>query len=168
MHRPGHYGMALLAYAPIGFAAVALGLDTVAVAGGVLAVGGAMLPDLDMRIPFLEHRGPTHTVWFALAVGIVLGLVGALIGSDAGTATALVLGAFGVLVGVLTIGAHLLADALTPMGIRPLEPVRDVEYTFDVATASNPLANYGLLALGIVAAILAFAAGNAVASALGM
>lgn len=167
MHRPGHYGAALLAYAPVGFLTLALGFGTVAVAGGVIVVGGAMLPDLDMRVPFITHRGPTHTVWFALGVGAVLGLSGALIGSDAGVAAALGLGAFGALVGVLTVGAHLLADALTPMGVRPLAPVRDVEYTLGVATASNPIANYALLALGILAAGLAFVLGGATAGALG-
>jgi hypothetical protein len=34
------------------------------------------------------------------------------------------------------------------MGVRPLEPVDDREYCFDVATASNLIANYALLAVG--------------------
>jgi len=168
MHRPGHYGVALLAYAPVGLLTLALGFNTVAVAGGVIVVGGAMLPDLDMRVPFITHRGPTHTVWFALVVGIVLGVAGALIGSDAGVAAALGLGVFGTVVGVLTVGAHLLADALTPMGVQPLAPVRDVEYTLSVATASNLIANYALLALGILAAALAFVLGSAVTNAVSL
>jgi len=167
MHREGHYGVALLVYAPVGFLAVAAGFEGVALLGGAIVVGGAMLPDLDMRIPGLTHRGITHTVWFALAIGGVLGLAGALVGSRAGVLVAVELGVYGVLLGILTVGAHLLADALTPMGVRPLKPVADREYCFDVATAANPIANYGLLALGIVAIGGAYLAGVAVASAIG-
>jgi inner membrane protein len=162
MHRAGHYGAALLVYAPVGFVAIALGFDEIALLGGAVVGGGAMLPDYDQRVPFLTHRGITHTVWFALLVGVVLGIVGGLVGSRGGVIAALGLGGFGLLAGVLLVGAHLLADALTPMGVRPLEPVDDREYCFDVATASNPIANYALLAVGGVTAGAAFLAGQAV------
>lgn len=162
MHKPGHYGAALLVYAPVGFLTLAFGFDTVAVLGGAIAVGGAMVPDLDMRIPGIQHRGITHTVWFALVAGIVLGSAGVAFGSSSGALVAIGLGTFGFLVGVLTIGAHLLADALTPMGIRPLEPVDDREITLDVTKAANPIANYALLALGIAATGLAAVAGRAI------
>ena len=135
MHNPGHYG--------------------------AVAVGGAMIPDLDMRIPGIQHRGITHTVWFALVAGISLGVGGVVLGSSSGALVAVGLGAFGFLVGTLTVGAHLLADALTPMGVRPLEPVDDREVSLDVAKAANPLANYALLSLGIAATGLAAVAGQA-------
>lgn len=64
--------MALLAYAPVGFGVLVLGFETLAVAGGGVVVGGAMLPDLDPRIPGVPHCGPTHTIWFALAVGLAV------------------------------------------------------------------------------------------------
>jgi inner membrane protein len=70
-------------------------------------------------------------------------------------------------VGTVTIGAHLLADALTPMGVRPFAPVSDRTYTLGLTRADNPVANYGLLAAGIAVAGLAFAAGNAIASLVG-
>lgn len=167
MYRPGHYGAALLAYAPLGGIAIALGFAELALLGGVVAVGGAMLPDWDQRVPFIRHRGATHTVWFALAVGVALGLVGVVAGASGGVLAALGLGVFGLLVGVLTVGAHLLADVLTPMGIRPLEPVRDDEYTLDVARAANPIANYGLLALGVIVSGGGLVLGSAIANALG-
>jgi inner membrane protein len=167
MHRPGHYGAALLAYAPLGFLATALGFETAALVGGGVAVAGAMVPDWDQRVPFVRHRGPTHTVWFALGVGILLGAGGVLAGARTGALTAAAYGAFGFAVGVITVGAHLLADALTPMGIRPLEPVDDVEYSLEVTKAANPVANYLLLAVGVTAAGGAFVAAGAVATAVG-
>ena len=72
MHREGHIGAALVAYAPVGAVALALGFETLALVGAVAAGGLSMLPDYDQRVPGLDHRGPTHTVWFALVVGVVL------------------------------------------------------------------------------------------------
>lgn len=157
MHRPGHYGVALACYAPIGATAVVVGFETLAIAGGVVAVGGAMLPDLDQRLPGVSHRGITHTVWFALALGTVLGV-------GAGLAGGVAAGVIGSLAGVVLVGAHLLADALTPMGIRPFAPVDDREYSLGVTTASNPIANYALLGLGIVAVTLAVWLGSIAAT----
>ncbi len=152
MHREGHYGVALLVYAPIGFLLLAAGLTEFALAGGAIVVGGAMLPDLDMRIPFVTHRGITHTVWFAIGVGTALAVGGVAAGIQVGLLEAAVLGFFGLFVGVLTVSTHLLADALTPMGIRPFQPIDDRKYSLDVVTAANPIANYGLLAIGVVVA----------------
>lgn len=167
MHKYGHYGTALIVYAPVGFLILAAGFTDVALAGAAVVVGGAMLPDVDMKLPFVKHRGPTHTVGFALAVGVTLALLGTLVGSGTGALAALALGLFGFVVGSLTVGAHLLADALTPMGIRPLEPRDDREVCLDVTRASNPLANYALLAVGAILAGLAFLLGTGVATALG-
>ncbi|WP_394295466.1 hypothetical protein [Halorubrum kocurii] len=45
-----------------------------------------MIPDWDQRVPFISHRGPTHTVWFALLVGAVYAAIGAALGSSVGVA----------------------------------------------------------------------------------
>ena len=163
MYREGHIGAALLVYAPVGAVVLALGFDTYAVVGGVVAAGLAMLPDYDQRIPGLSHRGPTHTVWFALAVGILLGVLGGLAGRSAGPLAVIALGTFGFITGFLTIASHILADALTPAGVRPFAPYRTNHYSYDLARASNPVANYALLAVGAVAAVLALFLGNTIA-----
>lgn len=161
MHQEGHYGVALAVYSPVGFLVLAANRPELALAGGAVVVGGAMLPDVDMRLPFVKHRGITHTVWFALAVGVVLGLVGAAVGHQNSIAAALTLGCFGLLIGVLTVGAHLLADALTPMGIRPFTPIDGREYSLNVTKAANPIANYVLFGVGIAVAAIAASAGLA-------
>ena len=163
MHRPGHYGAALLVYAPVGAFTLALGLDELALLGGAVAIAGAMFPDLDERVPGIRHRGPTHTVWFALAVGAVLGLAGAVIGAREGVSAAVGLGLFGALVGTLTVVAHLLADIFTWSGIRPFAPVRDTWYSLKVTGAANPIANYLLLAVGIAVTAAAVVLARAVA-----
>jgi inner membrane protein len=121
-----------------------------------------MVPDLDTRVPFVTHRGITHTVWFALAVGAAFGLVGGAVGLERGPAAALGFAALGFVIGAGTVVSHLLADAITPMGIRPYAPVRDDHYTLDLVTAANPVANYVLLVLGGAAAGVAVLAGAAV------
>lgn len=144
VYRTGHYGVALLVYAPVGFALLAAGRPGPAVAGGVLAVVVTPVPDYDQRIPLVTHRGSTHTVAFALLVGSALG-GGALVAGFGREAAA-----FAAAVGVLGIGAHLLADWLTPAGVRPFWPLSGREYSLSLTRAANPLANYALLALGVL------------------
>ncbi|MEF8853351.1 MAG: metal-dependent hydrolase [Haloarculaceae archaeon] len=149
MYRTGHYGAALLTYAPVGAALLVAGFGAAAVAGGAGVLALARVPDYDLRVPLVSHRGPTHTLAFALLVGTVLG--GAL-GALAGTAApgrAVALGAFGFVVGVLAVGSHLLADALTPAGVEPFWPLSSKNYSLDLVGADSTIGNYGLLALGV-------------------
>jgi inner membrane protein len=168
VYRNGHYGAALLGYAPIGAATVALGFDVAGVGGAIGAAGLAMVPDWDQRIPGLSHRGPTHTVQFAVTVAVVVGALGALAGyahPDAGLLGTLGLATLGSAAGGVTILSHIAADSLTPMGVDPLgEDGRHISY--GVCRADSTLGNYGLLALGVVAALLAYALGSGLHDAL--
>jgi len=161
MHREGHIGAALIGYAPLAFVATVLGFAEVAILGGVVAVGVAMVPDYDQRVPGLKHRGVTHTVWFALVVGVVFAVLGVL-ASTGGVLEAVGLGVFGFALGAVTIVSHVAADALTPMGVQPLAPLDERHVSYDVARAKNPVANYALLAAGIVAVGVAVVAGGTV------
>ena len=78
MYRPGHDGLALLLYAPLGLVLLGVDRSALAVAGGAVTVGLAPLPDFDLRLPVVSHRGVTHTVGFAHAVdlGVGAGAVG--------------------------------------------------------------------------------------------
>jgi inner membrane protein len=162
MHKEGHVGAALLVYSPLGFVAILLAGSQLAFLGAIVAIGLAMLPDVDMRIPFLKHRGPTHTVWFALAVGVVLAVLGASKGANAGILGTVGGGLFGLLLGTGTVASHVAADALTPAGVRPFWPLRDDEYRYGITRASNPIANYILLGFGSAVALLALVIGRAV------
>jgi len=167
MHREGHYGASLLAYSPLGFVVIALGFPTAAVGGGALAVVLAMVPDWDQRIPGVAHRGPTHTVHFAAVVAVGTGLLGAGMGASVSDGTVLVTlaaGVFGATTGAVAILGHIGADALTPMGVEPFGDGR--HYSYGVCRADSTLGNYGLLALGGAAALVAFYAGRGVNAAL--
>lgn len=175
MYRAGHLGVALLAWVPVGAGLVLAGAPGLAILGAGTMVGLSMLPDHDHDVPLIDHRGITHTLWFALAVGAIGGGVGWWLGvSGAGAAVlglapgavvdapeGVVLGAFGFGVGTFAILAHLLADALTPSGVPLLWPLSGRRYTLGLWRADNAVANYGLLALGafsVAIAVFALAA----------
>jgi inner membrane protein len=156
VYQTGHYGTALLAYAPLGFVATAAGFRTLALVGGALAVALAMVPDWDTRVPFVAHRGPTHTVWFAVLVATVVAAGGFALGQSRGAVPALGLAGFGFLVALVTICSHIAADSITPMGVTPFTPFSDHHITYDVVPAKHTVANYVLLGSGVVASAGAF------------
>jgi len=90
MYVLGHVGISLLLYAPLAWLLLSTGQPAVAALTGLLMIVLAPLPDLDTYTDRLDHRGPTHTVWFALGVGLVTALVagvsavagGAIVGSS--------------------------------------------------------------------------------------
>lgn len=148
MHRLGHYGAALIAYAPVGGVTLAAGFRELAFIGAVGVIPLAMVPDWDQRAPGIAHRGVTHTVHFAALVGGILALAGFLIGTSAGIASAVFLSVFGFAVGFGTMLSHIAADALTPMGVEPFRNGK--RYSLDLVKAANPVANFLLFGLGIL------------------
>lgn len=161
MYRAGHLGVSLLVYAPLALVLVVLGRYDLAVLGELCMVSLATLPDTDHQIPFVSHRGPTHTVGFALLVGLAVGTVGWVVSGQPAVATTSELAVFGFAVGTLAIVAHLLGDVLTPMGITPFWPLWNRRFTLRLTRADNVVANYTLLGLGVfVTAGLVLTAGT--------
>lgn len=152
MYKTGHIGAALLVYSPIGLALLLAGLDELAVLGGVGMIALATLPDCDHQLPFVAHRGPTHSIVFALVLGAILGAAGVAFGGAVAGVSAATMGAFAFGIGALAVLSHLVADSITPMGIRPFWPFSRWRYSANVVRAKNPIANYLLLAAGIAAA----------------
>jgi len=154
VYRKGHYGVALLVFAPVGFSLVRAGAPDLAFLTGAIMLSFAMLPDVDLRVPLLTHRGATHTLAFGALVGGAFALVASLAGEALGLSPGGVLGrvglaGFGFAVGALTVGAHLLADVLTPSGVALFWPLSRRRYTLSLAPARSPVANYVLFAVGI-------------------
>jgi len=116
MYRKGHLGVSLLVFAPVGYWLVTVGEPEMAMLTGAVMCWLAMLPDIDHRLPMIEHRGVTHSLLFVGLVGGVFGAAGVAL-SGAFSVAGVGLATFGFLLGVLTVGAHLLGDALTPAGV---------------------------------------------------
>lgn len=171
MFKIGHWGMSLLVWAPVAFVLLRMGYPALALIGGTIMLVFSRLPDKDHELPLIDHRGITHTLLFAVLIGGVVAvpsyllgasgieLAGLDIGSAVGLDPAFGLGLFGFATGTLAIGAHLLADALTPAGVPLLYPLSGWEFSFYFVQASNTLANYGLFVLGLVATAAAGAVG---------
>ncbi|MFC5973035.1 metal-dependent hydrolase [Halomarina salina] len=155
MRKEGHWGAALVCYAPVGW--TVFGTDPVlAVAGGVVVLALARLPDVDLRIPLLRHRGPTHSLAFALLVGATLAGVATLAVTRLPPSLAVQwLVPFAGFVGAFGVTTHLLADWLTPSGVPLLWPLSGRRFSLGVTRASSTVANWGLLALGLFATALA-------------
>ncbi|WP_135852600.1 metal-dependent hydrolase [Halorussus salinus] len=162
MHREGHIGVGLLIYSILALPLVLAGFRKLALVGGFAVVGLAMLPDQDQRVPGIKHRGITHTVWFALLIGLLFAAAGLLVGLQAGLLSAVGLTVYGFMLGCTVILSHIAGDVITPMGVKPFAPVSNQKYTYSVAKAANPIANYLLLALGGAASLGVLALGTAV------
>ncbi len=141
----------MLVYAPVGAALVLAGHPFAAYVGGAVMVGTATLPDCDHRLPLVEHRGPTHSLAFALLVGGVLAVAGSALAPAVDGVLGLDPAVLGFALGTLSVSTHLLGDVLTPMGIRPLWPLSRRRYSLNLTPAKNRVANYGLFALGVLA-----------------
>lgn len=163
MYREGHVGAALLAYSPLGFLVAALGEPVLALAGAVGSAGLGLLPDLDQYLPLGRRRGVTHTLWFALNVGVVAAGFAGAAAADAGLLAVLAGALFGFLVGAIAIVSHVVADALTPPGVEPLWPLEGRTYDYAPAWASTRHGNYLVLSVGAEATALALLVGLSVA-----
>ncbi|UPV73737.1 metal-dependent hydrolase [Halorussus limi] len=161
MFPPGHYGLALALYAVVGYALLSRGYVRDALSGGGVVLSYALLPDLDGRFEFLVHRGVTHTLWFAVAVGglCVLVVASSLLARPRREALRGALWAF--FLGSFAVVTHLLADLVNPWGVMPIYPVSPALYSLDLVRATNDAANYAMLAFGVGCATAAWVAGRA-------
>ena len=99
-----------------------------------LLLAGTFIPDIDLKIPFLKHRGVFHTAWpviFAAAAGFFLPKMQFLF--------------FPFAIGY---ASHLFADMITPFGVAPFFPLIKKRIRGPVKTGT-------FLELGISAVILA-------------
>lgn len=161
MYLLGHVGISLGLFAPLAAWLLAAGETGLAVSTGALMVALASLPDLDEYTGRLAHRGPTHTLWFALGVGLAVAL-GVRWTGLGGTPAGDALDAWVVLGGASTLAlcGHLAGDLITPMGIGPFRPLSAWHYTLNLTPAKNPRANrlFFLAGVGALAAAVGYAA----------
>lgn len=155
MYPLGHLGLTAGLFAPVVYWLRVTGRDRTARDCLTVGVVISLLPDADAVVPGLVHRGVTHTLLAAVLAGVVMALAlrrigGAPVGLRAEHAVT------HYLVGVGGVVSHLLGDVITPMGIRPMFPIRHTVYSFDIVQASSPAANILLLLAGTGALAVAY------------
>ncbi|QRV16029.1 hypothetical protein JMJ58_03780 [Haloterrigena salifodinae] len=160
MHKKGHVGVALLFYAPLLAWLLANGMYPFALLGFIIILSFPMLLDIDMRIPFVSHRGFTHTIGGILCLAAALALVPVffipllhIIGIAAAPIIGFVFG-MGLLVGV----AHLFGDGVTYAGISPIN-FTDFKIALRLFSADSFLGNLFFRILGWIALLLAVGVG---------
>lgn len=153
-------GIAFIGYSPVVFTLSYYGHLELAVVGMVGLSFAVFVPDFDLWMPGVKHRGMTHT-WLAgvvLGVLYVLGLVfyftqytGSPVGVLGVTSELLayvVASAFAFAIGFFGVVLHLVGDVITPMGVRPHQPWSNQEYTLDLVYAADKAANEQLMEAG--------------------
>ena len=118
----------------------------------IVATALATLPDIDLSLQRkgypIHHRGPTHSILFAIISGIAIGGILFYIYQ---TWLYIFVG-FGA--GFVGIMSHLLGDMLTYMAFKPLWPFKETEVSLGLTRASNPIVNQAMVALGIIGFVL--------------
>lgn len=150
MYKDGHRGVALLLMVPLTAIFGPIGLCM-----SMVAVVVCRLPDIDHNYPWLTHRGPTHTVWVAAGVAVLVtadGYAGlSIVPINLPVLPLAVLLGATVFLGLIS---HLFADALTVGGdahaIRPFHPVSTNPFRFGLVRADSRLANSLLLVGGVL------------------
>ena len=164
MYRDGHYGLTLSLYAPVGFVLVWIGATRFALLSYMGVVVLSSFPDIDLKTSYLKHRGVSHSIVAAAAVGVVYAAVAVglnrpgilTVAPLSGLLEAVAVAGFGFVIGVFGIGSHILGDLLTPMGVSPLLPFSSKTYSLNVTTAASERANYILFNLGVLGFFAAF------------
>lgn len=120
----------------------------------VLAAALSALPDLDMKwrtqASFIQHRGVTHSILFAIISGICFG---GLFFYTHRSVTWVIVGFLSAFIGVVS---HLIGDMFTHHAFKPLWPFYHNEIALHWFSANNKAVNEGLLTAGGITFILYF------------
>ncbi|HET7324796.1 MAG TPA: hypothetical protein VFJ06_10725, partial [Halococcus sp.] len=93
MYRLGHTGIALLVLAPLSYGLLEAHKPLLALITALGVLWIEPLPDFDFKLPFLSHRGVSHSLFAAASVGGIIALCGWFVGMQGVTVLASVLSA---------------------------------------------------------------------------
>ena len=156
MYSKGHFGLTLLITS---LSMIPFGYNEMFVIIIFLSAGLSSLPDIDMELrkkkisimgkPIeIHHRGRTHSILFALIVGVLFGLL-----FYYGIGTFLWFGV-GFVSGFMGVVCHLIGDTFTYHAFKPLWPFSQKEISLGLCYAGDRSVNEGLMGLGFVGFVL--------------
>lgn len=139
MHPEGHAGLTLIFFSLI---MIPFGLNENTIIVILLATALSSIPDLDMKLGGFRHRGPTHSLLFAIIVGFFFGILFFF-------GTKKILWFFiGCTSGFGGVVSHLVGDLLNPMRFKPFWPISNREFAFNICMADDRKMNRRLSILG--------------------
>jgi len=160
MNREGHLGASLLYFLPFAVLLVFLDRIELVTLGYVVIFFTFMLPDYDMKIPFLSHRKISHSIFASVFIGLFFLVLTVVVYystpssiNEIYTRHPLELILFMGVMGFLTMMFHILGDIYTPTGVPLLAPFDYQSYTFDLFRFDNLLANYLFLLAGVLSLV---------------
>ncbi|MBD3206616.1 hypothetical protein GF319_09785 [Candidatus Bathyarchaeota archaeon] len=118
----------------------------------VLASAFSALPDIDLEwqrkgYP-VHHRGITHSILFAIIIGVIFGYVFWLANKT------FLWAGMGFVSGFMAVVSHMVGDTFTYMKFKPFYPFNMKEISYGFCRANNKAANEGLMTVGTIAFIL--------------
>lgn len=163
MHSQGHFGVSMVLCAPVLFVSIISEMYVV----GVLVCGLMLMfsstPDIDLKIPWVSHRGFTHTVHFAILFGGFMSIVSfvaltsikelfvieyiiqlSVLSSIVQISSVIFIGS------VLGVMSHLFGDILTPTGVHFFSRSNNFGYSLNVCNASSKVGNNSIVKLGFL------------------
>ncbi len=159
MESSGHFGFSATVTYVMVWLANYFGISISWRDGAVLILGSAFLaslPDIDIRLRRIgfRHRGFTHTIWFALVLGVLTYISLNYLGRD-GVKLPItpILAALTVFLAVIT---HIAADALNYQRVRPFAPLSDVGIALHLFRSGNRVANSGFFLIGLSLVVIYF------------
>lgn len=168
MERSGHLGLALLFISPVTIIATILVSPVWGVFTTIIAISVFHIPDLDQKVPTIKHRGISHTIWAALALGSISGAIAFwattrlynnppafLTETLQFTPTSPIIAATIVSISILIVYlSHILGDILTTgsayfgMDIRPLFPVSKSSFQLRIFNSDSLMWNILFFSIG--------------------
>lgn len=149
VHALGHVGLAFAFATPLAVVLAESGLPGSILPATAVFVGLSTLPDVDYHLPGIAHRGGTHSIPFAIAVGLVVAGAAVMGGPVLVSGDAAVLATIGFALGAGAVGLHVLADVLTPMGVAPAWPLSRERRSLGVVRSANGRVNRASFAFGV-------------------
>ncbi len=135
MHREGHIGFSLIVLAIVMHVLHFWDLKT-----AVIALGFSTFPDIDLKME-IAHRRWTHSIIFAVIVGLVFGYVTKLFGLGFER------GFWGAFSGVVL---HIAGDLLTYQPFAPFYPISKRKIALGLFKSDNVLVNKFMLICGFL------------------
>ncbi len=167
MYNKGHIGINMILFSPVLFIMIILEFFVLGIVGLISVIYFASLPDIDLKVKRLKHRGFTHTISFAVLMGLISLFIAIFINSivinigfiHASLFNLIFIPVYGFFIGFFIVMGHIMGDIITPSGVRIFKKPKyvpnlsifsDKKYSLNLIKAKNIFANVLFLFVGIL------------------
>lgn len=153
MHKLGHHGISAIATSPIVLWLIYTNNNLLALFAILTTLFTANIPDWDLKIPLMTHRGVSHTIWVPFIIGGMITGISYSVNGTIGIFTTVIM-----LTTFVSITSHIVSDTLTPSGAKLFYPIKDKVYTYNMVYSANSIVNGSLGVVSLLIYMLYFQA----------